>query len=271
MLGSQRPGWRWTILAQSLVPCVSLWIDGRLGPVERACLLSVQRQGHSIALYSYAPPDGLPDGIEARDGAEILPLELLDSRCGGRPAIFSDWFRYELLRRNLGTWVDTDIYLLAPLDGERPYLFGEEKPGTINNAVLRLPSPSPLLADLLRVFEDGRMPYASFAGRLSSGVRSLFNRQIDVGRMAWGSTGPSALTAGARYRGLSEEALPQRIFYPVKWQDAGWIVEPRLPVEDMISSDTVSVHLWNECIKDFKNDPAPRGSFLERLQREGAA
>ena len=32
---------------------------------------------------------------------------------------------------------------------------------------------------------------------------------------------------------------------------------------------TVAIHLWNECIKGFKNEPAPDGSFLSRLKREG--
>jgi hypothetical protein len=31
----------------------------------------------------------------------------------------------------------------------------------------------------------------------------------------------------------------------------------------------VAVHLWNECIKGFKGDPAEQGSFLGRLQEEG--
>jgi hypothetical protein len=33
---------------------------------------------------------------------------------------------------------------------------------------------------------------------------------------------------------------------------------------------TVTVHLWNERIKHFKEKPAPKGSFLARLQQEGA-
>ena len=33
---------------------------------------------------------------------------------------------------------------------------------------------------------------------------------------------------------------------------------------------SVAVHLWNECIRTFKDAPAPAGSFLHRLQQEGA-
>jgi len=40
-------------------------------------------------------------------------------------------------------------------------------------------------------------------------------------------------------------------------------------LEDMITERTVAIHLWNECIKDFKNLTALEGSFLNRLQEEG--
>src|SRR5690349_7920416 len=36
--------------------CVTLWIGESLGAVERACLRSVLRQGHSLALYCYDRP-----------------------------------------------------------------------------------------------------------------------------------------------------------------------------------------------------------------------
>lgn len=50
-----------------------LWIGPPLGPVERACMRSVLRQGHPLSLYRYAAPDGVPDGVELRDAAELIP------------------------------------------------------------------------------------------------------------------------------------------------------------------------------------------------------
>jgi hypothetical protein len=37
----------------------------------------------------------------------------------------------------------------------------------------------------------------------------------------------------------------------------------------VIGDGTVAIHLWNYCISSFKNQTAPPGSFLDRLQREG--
>ena len=79
-----------------------------------------------------------------------------------------------------------------------------------------------------------------------------------------------ALTELARRFDQAAQALPPDIFYPVRWQDAAWIVEPTRRLEDMITERSVAVHLWNECIRAFKDRPAPKGSFLHRLQMEGS-
>jgi hypothetical protein len=251
--------------------CVTLWIGASLGPVERACLRSVLRQGHRHSLYCYDRPHGVPDGIEVRDASEILPESEVFFHRNGSVAIFADWFRYELQRRNLGTWVDTDVYLLRPLDGERPYLFGLEEPNLINNAVLRIPPDCPLLAELLKLFEARTLPgwlpwranMAARAGALMSGGK------VDFARLPFGTTGPDALTAIAERLGLASEALPSEVFNPVAWWDAGWIRDPTITLDAVTTGRTVALHLWNECIKDFKDAPAPEGSFLARLQHEG--
>ena len=116
------------------------------------------RQGHALALYCYHPPSGVPQQVELRNAREILPESEVFRQPDGSVAAFSDWFRYKLLQRGPGTWIDTDLYLLRPLDSKSPYLFGEEEPGVINNAVLRVPPNSPLLDRLIEVFELGKVP-----------------------------------------------------------------------------------------------------------------
>ena len=253
-----------------MLRCVSLWIGERLGPVERACLRSVLRQGHALSLYCYGEPIGIPERVEVRDASEILPESAVVRHRNGSVAPFCDWFRYELLKRGLGTWIDTDMYLLQPLDGGAEYLFGEERPGVINNAVLRLPASSPVLDELLAPFKGTMPAWLAPRYRLTSQLRKWLGGGVDVGTMPWGTTGPAALTAAAARFGLSSLAWPPALFYPVRWQRAEWILGPSIDLQEMVTHSTVGIHLWNECIKGFKNDPAPHGSFLERLQREGA-
>lgn len=251
--------------------CVTLWIGDAIGPVERACMRSVLRQGHGLNLYCYALPAGVPEGVEVRDAGTILPQDRFFLGSRGSVTPFSDWFRYELQRRGGGTWIDTDMYLVAPLDGSADMLFGEEKPGLINNAVLRLPPESELLRALLDIFERRQTPPGlPWRAWLQSQLHELLHGAPDLRRLPWGATGPIAITAFARKFGVAANALAADVFYPVPWEQATWIVEPRLRLEDRIGEQTAGVHLWNECIKDLKNDRAPRGSFLERLQQEGA-
>ena len=242
-----------------------------MGAVERACLKSILRQGHSLALYCYAPPAGVPEGVELRDAAEIVPENRIIRHKTGSVALFANWFRYELQRRGLGTWLDTDAYLLKPLESEKPYLLGEFEPGRINNGLIRIPPDSPLLPPLIALFEEKSVPrWLPPRARLAAWWRLKTTGRSGLARMPWGSAGPQALTALARHHGLAHLAEPPEVLYPARWEDAAWIADPSVRLEDVITERTVSIHVWNERIKHFKDAPAAPGSFLARLQAEGA-
>jgi hypothetical protein len=248
-----------------------LWIGSSLGAVERACLASVLRQGHRLALYCYREPRGVPPGVELRNAAAVLPEGAIIRHQSGSVALFANRFRYELQRRGAGTWLDTDIYLLKPLESKKPYLMGEEAPGVINNGILRIPAESPLLPPLLALFEEDCVPFwLPPRARAAAWWRLRTRGRSGLSKMPWGSAGPLALTAVAKREGLAALAQPAHVLHPVRWQDAAWIREPGQRLEDRISDETVALHLWNERIRHFKDDPAPAGSFLARLQAEGA-
>lgn len=251
--------------------CVTLWIGGPLGRVERACLRSVLRQGHRLALYCYDPVDGVPDGVELRDAAAVLPREAILRHHSGSVALFSNWFRYALLRQSAGIWLDTDLYLLAPLGPQPACLFGWEDETRIASGVLRLPPDSPLLDDLLALFERQTIPFwLPWHERALARLRRLRTGRTAVELMPWGAAGPRALTALALKHDLAGEAAPVSHFYPVHYRDAEWIRDAGRPLEAMVQPDSLAVHLWNELIKSWKDAPAPAGSFLARLQAEGA-
>lgn len=224
----------------------------------------------------------MPDGVEVRDAAQILAEDRVIFHRNGSVALFADWFRYELQMRALGTWVDTDTYLIAPLDMARPYLFGKQvvdRPAasrrrqreSIAAGVLRLPPDSPMLPSLLSPFETRKTPtWLPWHWYLRARLRELITGRGGIERLPWGTAGPFALTALARRHGLSSEASPSDVFNPAPWYQADWIRNPAIGLEDMVTERSVGVHLWNECIKGFKNRAPPQGSFLERLHSEGA-
>ena len=249
----------------------SLWIGERMGPVERACLRSFLAYGHRFQLWCYAPPAGVPRGVELRDAAEILPEATVVRHIGGSVSLFSNRFRYELQRRGEGLWVDCDVYLLKPLPPLPDHLFAWAAPDQVCTAVMRLPPDSPLIPPLLEVFAERSVPpWLPLRARLAARWRLSRTGRSDLARMPWGSAGPLALTHLCRLHGLDRLAWPAETFYPVHWTRAAWIRDPLVQVTDVAGPGTLAVHLWNELIKRFKNAPAPPGSFLARLHSEGA-
>ena len=251
-------------------PCCALWIGSGLGRIERACLRSALRQGHTVTLYGYEPVGDVPPGVELRDANDILPAARIVRHARGSLALFADLFRLELLRRGIGTWIDCDVYLLQPLpDGE--WLMGrEDQHGTIGNAILRMPSDSPLLAPLIDLFEERHIP--DWIGRRER-ARARFRRwrtgRTGLADMPWGTTGPLGVTALAQRHGVADRALAAEILYPVPWQDAQWLRDPNRSLSDVTTPRSVAVHLYNHLIAPFKESPAAPGSFLARLQAEG--
>lgn len=250
--------------------CVSLWIGPKLGAIERACMRSIVAQGHSLTLYCYQRPVGVPEGVDVADaGAIISPDRIIRYRSGSY-SLFSNRFRYEAQRQGLGTWLDCDAYLLKPLDGERPYLIGEFEPGQYSPGVLRMPVDAPHLQKLLEPFEEKRVPpWLPWRPRAMARLRLALSGRTGIEEMPWGSLGPRALTAVVEAVGIDIHPLPPDVLYPVRWQNAHWIVDQNQRLEDRITPRTVSIHLWNERIKHLKEGPAPGGSFLARLIEEG--
>jgi hypothetical protein len=249
----------------------TLWIGDRLGPVERACLRSFLAHGHRLVLWCYARPSGVPDGVLVRDAAEILPEDRIIRHRGGSAALFANWFRYELQKRGRGIWIDCDLYALKPLERLPEQLFAWSAADEINTAILRLPPDSPLIAPLVEMFEEKKIPPGlPWRARLAARWRLLRSGRSGLSHMPWGSAGPRAFTRLARRHGLDRFALPAETFYPVHWRDAAWILDPNVALEEVVTPDTLAIHLWNELIKGFKDRPAPPGSFLARLQAEGA-
>jgi hypothetical protein len=250
--------------------CNTLWIGERLGLVERACLRSIMRAGHPLRLYSYREITGIPDGVEHCDAAEILPEACVIRHSSGSVSLFSNWFRYELLRRGGGIWVDADVYALKALDFTTPFLFGLEEQGRINGAVLKIPHDSRLLTQLLEVFNQKSVPFW-LSGEDRIAAQTCLDRtgRIGLDKLRWGSTGPDALTACTKVLSLEHWAQGKEVFYPAHWSEALWIIDPCKSVEEYIFPETRCIHLWNEKIKGCKDRPAPSGTFLARLQAEG--
>jgi hypothetical protein len=245
----------------------ALWIEGALSYLEQVCLASAVSQGHALVLYTYGGVTNVPAGVTVRDGRELMPDTQLIRHKSGHWALASDLFRLELLQRELGVWIDTDVFFIKPLSTDHKNVFGWEDKEQVNGAVLRIDVESPLLASLRRyAFADTVIPpWWKKEKRLRYRLRGLVENGTTIADLPWGALGPKALTHFIGQLGMTNDACPPDVFYPLHYTRAKDIFDPTQCVEATFTVRTIAVHLWNHLILRFKNGAPPTGSFMAKI------
>jgi hypothetical protein len=225
--------------------------QGPLNALIRACLASFPARGAALTLFSYDDRLDPPEGVGLRDAREICPDPGLMQRyiVAGRPSLatFSDRFRYEMMARENLCWVDADMLALRPGGLDEALIWGRQAEAKgkalINNAVLRLPRDSAVLADML------------------AQARAAEGREI-----GWGAIGPYLLTEIAEARGAYASAATPERFYPIA-PDEFWRLFDPASRDAAVAATARSemAHLWSELLRrtgyDFNAAP-PDGSYL---------
>ncbi|TWT46786.1 glycosyltransferase [Botrimarina hoheduenensis] len=227
----------------------SLWIGDRLGPMEQLSIESFLHFGYDFRLFAYGKPAGVPEGVRLVDAREVLPeSEVFFVRKGfgkGSPAYFADRFRYTMLHQRGGWWVDTDMICVAPWEFDSAHVVGAQRqngPDGVNNAVIRSPAGSALMARCLELFAE-----------------------VDLNRAPWGSTGPLLLERAIRDTGLLSCVQPADVFYPVDY----WAIEQLFEDTDL-PEPSRGVHLWNAVWARRGIDsgaPMPPECLYEQMRR----
>ena len=254
----------------------TLWV-GRLGPIEMASLHSFALQGQTPLVYSYAPIENLPPGVENRDAAEVYPSATIARyRREGSPSLHSNFFRFALLRETDHVWTDLDVIALRPFDLAPDRIYAWESETRVNCAVLRLPKGSPTLAALSEIGPETRgvAPHVQGLRRAKYWVRTL-GRGVPVDRWPWGSTGPRALTTYLARYGEIGHALPAATFYPIPSRDGLRFLTPGDVTDATFPPETRGVHVsasvcWR-LARERHGGRSPEGSFLaDRVARAAA-
>jgi hypothetical protein len=206
---------------------VTFWQGSQLGRVRRLCLLSQVKLGYRVTVFTYGHINDVPDGVVVADAEPILPLTFANRIRPQHPAgidwrtviQLSDFFRIRLQRLGRGLWLDSDIYLLRPIeiDPERPY-FAWESLLRVGNSALYLPAMHPIVTayenlmtqDVL--FVNGLLPYHQLIGYW----RRIVHRESFVpADIRTGLYGPATLTALAWRHGALRFAGKRKSFYLV--------------------------------------------------------
>lgn len=256
--------------ASQLPSLAALWIGSALGPIEQLCALSCLAQGHALTIYTTETTQGIPDGVDIRDAREIFdsPTIVRHAKTGSA-ALHSDIFRYLLLQKTAHIWVDLDIFCVQPLQFASDYIFAYENTCDINGAVLRLPSNSPSLAELLRYTPDyrGYPPFFSRTRKLRYWLKHI-GRAPSIAQWPWGAIGPRGLSYHLQKNNEMAAALGPSSFYPIPLHELSRLSTPHaLDLKDL-PAETYAVHLWASHLKkhllSVHGGHIPTGSFLDQ-------
>lgn len=210
----------------------TFWTGKPLSRLERAALQSYVNQGYTVEVYTYNPLaefiKNVPGtgaggtGVNVHDAREILPEEAL-FEYGGRAGIgkrenaykflpFSDLFRFTMLHKKGGAWMDLDIFLTRPIPDAvlaQPYVFSSERtiqkgaykkaePEIVDMGFIKVPGPGSDLTSWIL----SHMPSSDLIGNPTSpfDYMNLYRKAI------------AALS-------LNEFVLPARAFLPLNWWD----------------------------------------------------
>lgn len=228
---------------------------GSLSFLEQLCVQSFLDAGHHTILYTYEDVDRVPDGVEFRDAADILPETgfLVHERTGS-PALHSDLFRYHMLRdADRMIWADTDAYCCKPFVTETGHFFGWESKKHINGGVLGLPRDSEALGLLLDHCSD-EFAIPTWYGEKY--VKELEEKKaagnpVHAGEQPWGVWGPHAVSHFLHKTGEDRYAFAQDGLYPYTFKDRRKIVKPNNRISDYVTENTYSVHLYGRRMRKF--------------------
>lgn len=251
----------------------TLWIGDRLGTLEQLSLTSFVKCGHAVELYTYGDVAGIPKNVTVRNAEDILSeSKIFRHKNNGSFATFADWFRYEMLHKHGGIWVDTDVVCLKPFDFDLPLLFAKEGWNSINNAVLGANAGHELLAWMAKQASHPNdiLPYDTRKDKQRKFKRKyLYGNKR--GNISWGEAGPTGLTRAAHHFNLIDKALPHTSFYPIHPGNWESIFDETFPDIEKYFPDSYAIHLWNEMMKQKpgfdKNGTFPEGSLIECLKR----
>jgi len=167
----------------------TFWVGKPLSRMERAALQSYVNVGYTVHIYTYNPMEEfmkhVPKSrhIKVHDAREILPEDKL-FQYAGRAEIgkrddaysylpFSDLFRFTMLHKNGGAWIDLDVFMVRPVPFAKPYVFSSERtiqkgaykkaePEIVDMGFIKVPCPaSPLTTWILDHIPTGLLTLKS--------------------------------------------------------------------------------------------------------------
>ena len=231
----------------------SLWIGKSLSRLEQLCIQSFIDHGHEFHLYAYADIAGMPHGATIKDANSILPESEIFTYRGGSYAGFSNWFRYALLAKCGGFYVDMDTVCIRPFD------FGEDI--VLNNSVVN-PTDSAFISTNPICMPKGH----PLMHDMEKFCREFPNKQ---GSKFTSVGGGAVLTRFVLQHNCQHYAKPWHHFAPVATERWHSIYDSTYAGCGNLFESTHSVHCFNDMLRRYGLDKDARfdsDSLYEQLK-----
>ena len=231
-------------------PIQSLWIGNALSPMEVLCVRSFLAHGHDFHLYVYDHVANIPERTTIMDANRIIPKDKVYIDSFGSYANIANQFRFLMLYKIGGWWVDMDSVCLKPFDFDDEYVFSSETVDPYNRCLanigyIKCPPGAKLLMDCLQFQEERKRDH-----------------------IHWGELGVNLFSRMIFRNGLGNHVRPPECFCPVSpYQMIHLIADSEIQIPE----SAYAVHLWHELWRRKKLDKwgrFPAGSLYERLKRE---
>lgn len=204
----------------------TFWTGKPLSRLERAALQSYVNVGYTVHIYTYNPLSEfkrqVPPSkhIRVHDARDILPETKL-FQYAGRATVgkrddaysylpFSDLFRFTMLHKNGGAWMDLDIFMTRPVPAHilaRPYVFSSER--TIQKGAYRKVEPEIVDMGFIKVPGPGDPLMSWILAHIPKGLLDL-KTPFDYMNL---------YRKGIATLGLERYVLPANAFLPLNWWD----------------------------------------------------
>jgi len=230
-----------------------LWIGPSLSIMEQLSIRSFLANGHEYHLYVYDTPTDVPAGTVLKDANEILDRSRIwrykDGFGKGSVAGFADFFRYVLLYKRGGWWVDTDVVCLRPFDHQSDIVIctsDESEYGHLAcTFVLKFPAGNEYAKYLVNVADRPNVDEIKF-GDIGPFLVQRMVKELDLNRYL----APPNDFAPIGWRGLSRivrepTPLNLRSAYRFLYWQWRWLSRPQT-YPGRVRSSSYGLHLWNE-------------------------
>lgn len=224
----------------------TFWQGDAIGPYQLLCLRSFVDHGHRVEVFSYNLKLIVPPWLTLRDAAEILPQDDVLQPDGDRLRIDANRFRWTLLQKLGGWWIDPDVMLMKPDMPAADVFFGNlDAFGQVPTGVLKFP-----------------------AGHLLTDEAVVRSRSI-AATADGDRAGSELLTALASENGFDLTSVSEKSLGPISWFNVLDLFDPAKAVgmAERIGNERF-LHLQEDVWRRAGIHPwlaPPEGAFLDTL------